>query len=101
MESYYLSHSLIAVLPSCETSHPILRVINRGLATFHFLLCPMLSNLLRALAELIDSLPERTLLTVLLALVPLGLAYLYRRFLHIPFAERAVKIVWIAPEEAT
>lgn len=71
------------------------------ISTFYFLLCPMLSNLLRAVAELIDSLPERTLLTLLLAFVPLALVYLYRRFLHIPFAERAVKIVWIAPEEAT
>ena len=61
----------------------------------------MLSNVLRALAEVIDGFPERTLLTVVLAVLPLALVYLYRRFLHIPSAERAVKIVWIAPEEAT
>lgn len=55
---------------------------------------------LRKLADLIDSLPDGLLQSLVLATLPLVGLYLYRRFIHIPQNERAVAFEWNVPVQS-
>lgn len=60
-----------------------------------------MSSLLRAFADVIDALPAHTLFSIVIAAVPILIALLYRRFIHIPANERAVAFEWAVPPEAS